>query len=743
MDLALDKHASTMVWSALSGQLEEFAAAWTSQPEPDLASFLPPASLSVDVRQMVLIELVKYDLEQRALHNCLRPLDEYGREFPEMLDQGEPPLELIYEDFHVRRTAGLAPTVSDYAKRYPKQADGLKRMLGESSETYSTQLYTGKQGSPPAVGQRLDDFELLVELGKGAFGSVFLAKQVSMARLVALKISAAKGSEPQTLAQLDHPNIIRVFDQRTVPEQRLRLMYMQLAPGGTLEEVVDRVKGTKVSERDGSLLAQCVIAGTAKTTYIMMDETTIRKRFGQMPWPEVVCRLGMQLAQALYYACNQGILHRDVKPANVLLAVDGSPKLADFNISFCSQLDGATPAAYFGGSLAYMSPEQLEAYDPRHPRRPQDLTGQSDLYSLAVVMWELLHGERPFRDEKLAGGMQATLTAMIERRHQKQILRPDKAADDELTQRLEGILLQAMSPEPAQRPVDGDALARELALALHPRTWELFHTTAGWVQFARRHPFITYTLLTVPPFLVAGIYNFFYNEQAFIAGHGEVRKARFEATAILVNSLVYPVGMGIVLIYVLPFARALSNVMHGRHVPEDVLERARLRSLRIGYCIMLISLLEWFLAGVAFSAALQLPLADSLRFILVQLTCGLVSAGLPFLATSWVGMTVYYPTLLNKEMPSKRERRQLAAIPLHGNYSLLTAGVVPMLALLLLVVTGVNEKLTVHTAIFIAASIGLFLVAYLVFTRLRDDLTALHQGLKPTKELMNERYGDD
>src|SRR5207248_8053885 len=202
--------------------------------------------------------------------------------------------------------------------------------------------------------------------GKGAFGSVFLARQISMQRMVALKLSADKGNEPQTLATLEHPNIIRVYDQRTLPGQRVRLLYMQFAPGGTLAEVVKHVRATPPATRNGSLLATAVNESLAKSGAGFSENAAWQRRMAVCPWPETVCRLGIQLANALDHAHRQGVLHRDVKPANVLLAADGSPKLADFNISFCSQLDGASPAAYFGGSLAYMSPEQIEACNPAH-----------------------------------------------------------------------------------------------------------------------------------------------------------------------------------------------------------------------------------------------------------------------------------------------------------------------------------------------------------------------------------------
>ena len=130
--------------------------------------------------------------------------------------------------------------------------------------------------------------------------------------------------------------------------------------------------------------------------------SALRERLAAWTWPETVCWLGARLAEALDHAHRQGVLHRDVKPANVLLTAEGSPKLADFNVSFSCKLDGANPAAFFGGSLAYMSPEQLEAFNPAHGRDPGDLDGRADLYSLCIVLWELLAGRRPFPDDALA-----------------------------------------------------------------------------------------------------------------------------------------------------------------------------------------------------------------------------------------------------------------------------------------------------------------------------------------------------
>ena len=254
----------------------------------------------------------------------------------------------------------------------------------------------------------LDDFDLLALLGKGAFARVFLARQRSMQRLVALKVSADPGPRPQTLAQLDHPHIVRVFDQRACcPSAACDCCTCSTSPAARCRRCWTCCRKTPPAGRGtGGRLPR------RRWTRRWRGAASRRRPgrrcgpAGGVDWPEAVCWLGARLAEALDYAHRQGVLHRDVKPANVLLTAEGSPKLADFNVSFSCKLDGANPAAFFGGSLAYMSPEQLEAFNPAHGRDPGDLDGRSrPLLAVPDVLWELLAGRRPFRRRDAVGGL--------------------------------------------------------------------------------------------------------------------------------------------------------------------------------------------------------------------------------------------------------------------------------------------------------------------------------------------------
>jgi hypothetical protein len=316
---------STIVWQQLVQCLEAFAAAWDNADQPpELREYLPasPASL----RWLALIELVKVDIERRWARSEWRwRLEQYAAEFPELSADGVLPDDLIYEEIHVRRQAGEAVSTDEYAVRFPQQMVKLGDLLATDRPGLTTALRQVPSVDDFEAGQRVEDFDLLLRLGNGAFGSVFLARQRSLGRLVALKIAADHGFETQTLAQLDHPCIVRVYDQRPLPERRLQLIYMQYVPGGTLADVVERVRQTPLPQRSGKLLLECIDRRLNERAESPPADSRARQFLAGCTWPAAVCWLGARIAEALEHAHSHGVLHRDLKPANVLLAADGWP----------------------------------------------------------------------------------------------------------------------------------------------------------------------------------------------------------------------------------------------------------------------------------------------------------------------------------------------------------------------------------------------------------------------------------
>lgn len=737
--------APTHHWDELARRLEEFLSAWEKVEQekdapPSIKSFLPAEPLAL--RRLVLVELIKSDMEQRIKMSpaergnlpteSLKRLETYAVQFPELKEgsTGEPPVDLIYEEYHVRRAAGENVAVKDYVQRFPKSQEGLRKLLGAEGISVSSALFPARRIEQPKAGEKIDDFELLSELGKGAFASVFLARQVSMQRLVALKISAEKGSEPQTLAQLDHPHIVRVYDQRILAERKTRLLYMQYVPGGTLADVVTVIRRTPASMRSGNQLIAAIDVAMGAAGQAVSEDAPWRRRTSTLAWPLVVCRLGTQLASALDYAHKMGILHRDVKPANVLLTSDGMPKLADFNISFGSHVAGTTPAAYFGGSLAYMSPEQLEACSPNHKRKPADLDNRADLYSLAVVLWELLHGERPFQDVSLDEGWNETVEEMIWLRREMKIAEsPLSTPTGEVLRRLEKVLRKSLSPDPKNRYQSGAELARELTLCLHRRSWELFHDFGfSWRGWARRQPLLALIPINVVPNVLAAGYNWWFNYTTMIEPGDEAIRSAFWYLQFIVNGVVFPLGVALGCAYAWPVIRSVWKVARGRLVTPDQLADARCRSLRLGQVIALIGVSLWLVSGIVFPIAMHLlaghlPAENYLQFFLSLATCGLIAAAFPYLGTTWLALRVYYPALLSSSSPEDREVRLLESVPGQAGFYLAIAAVVPMLAVLLLIVGGLATQFA-SSLLIISGLVG-FLAAWFTYNQIRSDIGAL------------------
>jgi len=731
-------------FSVLASHVCRFVDAWESeQAPPRIHDYLPS---DPELRRIALIEIIKTDLEYRWVqHNLPKRLHEYRAEHAELATEQLPP-DLIYEEYLVRRASGLLVEPKEYLEEFPEQKSALQRLLGMTTDEFNSTMIVKRDDvvSLEAVdaGHTLDDFELLVALGRGAFAKVFLARQKSMQRLVAVKVSADSGTEPQTLAQLDHDYIVRVFDQRVLPEHRLRLLYMQYVPGGTLHSVVKQVRETPPSERTGKLLLSVVDAALEQRGELRPSDSPSRKKLAAHSWAEAVAWLGMKLASALHYAHGRGILHRDIKPANVLLTADGEPKLADFNISF-SKESGATPAAYFGGSLAYMSPEQLEAFHPFHERKAEELDGRSDTYSLGVVLCELLTGSRPFVDEQANGDWHGMLDRMIQSRFDTKtplslrLSRRDAAIPVDCPPALRRVLDRCLSPRPKDRWQTPGELAQQLAVCLDPEARDLVdppdHRPDTW-RWKYAIPILI--LMMLIPSGLAGIYNWIYNVAVLEnePNHAQLRPY-FDGLVMIINSTAFPLGVAIGVWMATRVVTAVKSVYELRGAPKEDTFPMRRACLRLGEHAAMMSLALWFVCGIAYPVVLHyyvgIPWQIYALFISSLTICGLIASAYPFFLVTYAAVHGQYPVFIQSGVCDERDAAELRR--LGSRLKLYFAGtiLVPLVAVFAVFLASLGRKQTVvEMATMFIVCIGGFagwIAAYWFYRRLETHLAALER----------------
>ncbi|HUR54946.1 MAG TPA: serine/threonine-protein kinase, partial [Gemmataceae bacterium] len=651
-ELSIDAAAS--VWDALGDRLEAFAREWDAGTPPDPAAFVPASPPAA--RRLVLVELLKFDLDQRLQRGLDRPLEDLLAAFPELA--ADPPCDLIYEDFQLRRAAGRQVRTDDYFRRFPDQAAELERLLG--SATQKTSAVNAARVPDIQPGESLDDFDLLALLGAGTFAKVFLARQRGMQRLVALKVSGGKAAEAETLAQLDHPNIVRVYDQRYLDDRKLLLVYMPYLAGGTLLNVLERVRVTSHPARSGKTLLEAVDEALERRGELPPAASGARAQWAARTWTETVCALGAKLASALDYAHSHGVLHRDLKPANVLLSAEGEPLLADFNVGVCSKLDGANPRAFFGGSMAYMSLEHLEAFDPSHPRKAEDLDGRADLFSLAVTLWELLTGARPFGPESVGATWSRTVAALVEKRRngpppEAVALFPDDVPG------FRDVLLRCLDPDPDKRPRTAGEMAHELELCLRPATRELVRPAKSrWRELFLRYPALAVYPAGLIPNGIASWFNTVYNRDAIIGRWSDAARECFWPIVAVVNGVAFPVGMLIVGVALWPVLRGLAKLRRGEAQDAEQLAQVRQRVLRLGSITALTCATCWVVVGVIWPVTLRVvagaPQTDGLyiHFGLTLVLCGLIAAAAPYFLITFLAVRVLYPALIGPDGASDR-----------------------------------------------------------------------------------------
>ncbi len=727
-DLTINE--ASQAWDELADKVDALINAWESSEEPPrLEPHLTDGSPAF--RQMLLVELIKVDLEYRWQNKeTYKLVEHYVAEFPELIDDGRIPADLIYEEFHIRQQSGDTVDPHEYRDRFPKQADELERLLGIEDPYKSTALFTAEVAEEIAVGEQFDDFDLLATLGRGAFAKVYLARQRSMQRTVALKISADQGDEPQTLAQLDHDGIVRVFDQRVIPEQKLRLLYMQHVPGGTLHSVHQSVAGRPVESRIGRDILDSIDESLEQCGQSPPADSPFRLRLLHSSWPEAVCLIGSRLAEALDYAHRQDVLHRDIKPANVLLDADGTPKLADFNVSFSSKVEGATPAAFFGGSLVYMSLEQIEASNPREERSPDSIDGRSDIYSLGVLLWEMLTGERPFGDDAVSESWAVTLDRMAEQRRRG----VSRAVADRLPLGLGEVLRKSLEPDVQQRYQSAAEFGRQLELCLQPHTKRLLESPRyGWKRVACRYPILIILMAVFVPNIFAGIFNYFYNENEIIlrldnaGAHGV-----FETVQTVINAIAFPAGFMVAVVLAWPIAQGLKRWRDEEFLGKHELQQLRKKSLNISLQVAAVSLAEWLIAGIAYPLAIGLA-TDALtpalfiHFLVSLLLCGLIATAYPFLGVTFVAARAFYPAFFRLDSIGSEDLPALVRFGRRTIFFLALAAAVPLLALTALIL--IQSTYQIGLTILSAGGVLGFIAAFCMFRPIQDDLGRLASAM--------------
>lgn len=436
------------------------------------------------------------------------------------------PIDRLAEEFAERFRRGERPALTEYTQKYPELADEIRGLFPalvvmEQFGSVEEQATSGYEGASAPSLERLGDFRILREVGRGGMGVVYEAVQESLGRHVALKVMPSQTlldnrqlqrfqREARAAAKLHHTNVVPVFG--VGEHDGMHYYVMQFIQGQSLDQVLielrrlRRLQKSPSHPNDGddvpknqaaSAVAWSLCAGPAQvpgTSAIhastaekpvsgqgAQTSSTIRLpgHSGQETYSETsrqyyqsVARIGVQVADALAYAHGQGVLHRDVKPSNLLLDLQGTVWITDFGLAKAmADQDDLTHTGDIVGTLRYMAPERFQGRGD----------ARSDLYAAGLTLYELITLRPAF---------------MVTDRHQliDTVLREEPPAPRKLNpaapRDLETIVLKAIAKDPAHRYATASELAADLRRFLDDKPIQARRVTLrerAW-RWCRRNP---------------------------------------------------------------------------------------------------------------------------------------------------------------------------------------------------------------------------------------------------------------
>ncbi|WP_431958303.1 serine/threonine protein kinase [Nocardia lijiangensis] len=639
------------------------------------------------------------------------------------------------------RTGPLS--IDDFLADYPELADQARERLESLTGPSGSITPTVRIGSLDTVapGVTIGDFVLLTELEPSDLGPVFLARQLSMQRLVAIRITTEVGRQRQ-MTQLDHPHIVRVFDHHALlvdpgdekTETAAQLVYMQYLPGGTARGLLALRRGGSTSD-GGNLLLRAIDTAMEARGEIRPADSVIRREVAQLSWPETVAWIGRRLAGALRYAERKDVLHQSIRPDKVLFTAEGVPKLADFAVDG-SELSPATNSAVaIADWAAYRSPEQLAlALDPTSPAPD----GRSDIYSLGVLLWEMLTGSRPFDDRTDAGNVQA-LEEVLRNRRQG----PSPAAVARIPldcpAALRRVLLTCLEPDPAHRWPNGDVLASQLDLCLDSHARDLVDPLPrSWRVRLRPWRLVLITLAILIPNVLAALYNIEHDTNLIRDNLSDETRHRFEIATAVVNSVGFSVAAALLAYFGRHGIFTIRRLQKGETLSPATLRSARASALLFGDRAVVVILSLWILSGMAFPIIMygspdSVSPDDYVHYVISHVICGAIAVIYPFFLVNFYLVRCLYPMLTNHGQASEEDARRLHRLRLRCARYLVVAASIPLVAVASATLLAPPDlaQIIVVLRILCIGSIAAFVAVYRLFMSLEDDLHALERVLKP------------
>jgi serine/threonine protein kinase/Tfp pilus assembly protein PilF len=417
-----------------------------------------------------LAERLAEDLARRWRAGERPTAEEYLARHPALMADAQAALDLIAEEIYLRAEAGEDLAAADFPGRFPQWRRQVQALLD------CQQLMANQFGPPrfPAPGETIGDFRLLAELGRGAHGRVFLARQRELAdRPVVLKLAPAS-REHLSLSRLQHTHVVPLHSAHDFPDRGLRGLCQPYFGGASLADLLRALDAVRPAERTGAHLLRALERAQAAAPAAVPVKGPACRFLARESYVQAACWAGACLADALHDAHERGLLHLDLKPSNVLLAADGTPMLLDFHLARGPLTAGSPAPADLGGTPAYMAPEHEAALAAVAARReiPATVDGRADVYALGVLLYGALGGDVPVPAERPG--------AELRRRNPR------------VTAGLADLLTRCLAADPAARYATAGELAADLRrdLADLPLRGVANRSPAErWRKWRRRRPY--------------------------------------------------------------------------------------------------------------------------------------------------------------------------------------------------------------------------------------------------------------